>query len=308
MSLEFRAARRRASANPAFARFLEENDPIGPFINAKPRLLPGQRFNMGLNVFTEQPVTIALSLGDPSLATVPDHIESEQFYTHVSFEIVGRAVGETTLTATLGNFSVSTPVRVVKDEVTIKSLVGSSHEGHFQFIHELDTDNNFISIGMSGPVIGDTVVKLKSATPEVASVPEQIIIPDQSVGGEEFPLELHRVGTTLVSAECRGTSVEILIEVIAPVLRIESIEPQTIHAKIGEEYEVRITMSHEIVREIAITLEAPEQLQIPTAAIIRRGERSGTFKFRALQPMSPSDGVIGIRWRNALSGALVHAS
>jgi hypothetical protein len=306
MTATRRIGRRRGEANAAIASFLTETE-IGPFINANPRLIPGQRFEMGLNAFVEGAVAIPLTSSDPGVVTVPNEIAFSPDYSSTMFEIVGRTVGSATITATLGDEAVTTTVRVVKDQTDIASLVGASPQGPSgQFVYELSAADEDITINMNGPVVGDRIATITSGTPEVASVPESVIIPDGSNWPISFPLKLHSIGTTWITVSCREVTLETVIEVIAPALWISSIEVQRGRVRAGDDVEMTITMTDDTVRQTAITLIKHEKLEMPTALIIPRGKRSGSCQFRVLEDLSEGEQPLQVRWLNSLYLVGIH--
>jgi hypothetical protein len=290
----------RLLANPGITSIHAEDEPIGPFINANPWLIPGWRFEMGLNVFVNEPVTIRLTSSDPGIASVPAELMGWPDYNSVMFEIVGHRAGTATITATLGDVTVTTEARVREDTTQIKNLVGQSPNGPAgRFVYELGATDGEITINMTGPVVEERIAKIHSGTPEVASVPESIVIPGNTNWPQSFPLELHAVGTTRITVECRGVTLETIIEVIVPVLWIASIDVSQRKVRAGDEIDVTITMTDDTVRDIAITIEPDTQLEMPTGLVIPRGKRSGTFRIRVLENLSGLT-PLGIRWLHSL--------
>ena len=297
---------RRTPVKQAPTTFLEDS-PLGPFINAKPRLLPRQRFEMGLNIFVEEPAMVQLTSSDPNVVTVPDELAGSPDYSSVMFDIVGRAVGNATITATLGEFSVTTPVRVVEDHTDIASLGGLSPDGYAgQFVYELGMTDGEMSIGLNGPVIDERIATISSDTPEVVSVPESILIPGHTNWPQSFPLQLHNVGTSRIKVTSNGVTLETVIEVIPPVLRIASIEPPSIRVKPGDDVDVTITMTEETVCDIVLSLVRRIHLDAPRAVMVPKGKRSVTFRFHVREDFQTGDGPLGIRWRNSQHGVGVY--
>jgi hypothetical protein len=296
-----RTGRRPTLANPAITSFTEDG-PIGPFVNANPRLIPGQRFEMGLNIVVDQPVTVRLTSSDPSVASVPDEIAGWPDYSTTMFEIVGHSVGDVTITATLGDETVTTTARVKEDTTEIASLVGQTAGGNVaRWVYELGSTDGDITIGMSGVVVGgERIATITSETPEVATVPESVIIPDNSNWPTSFPLKLHAVGTTRITVTSRGVTLETFIEVIVPILWIADIDLQKGSGRAGDEMELTITMTDDTVRDTAITLHRHEKVEMPTALMIARGKRSGSVRIRVLEDLGGGEQPMQIRWLNSL--------
>ncbi|HWE84392.1 MAG TPA: hypothetical protein VG267_05575 [Terracidiphilus sp.] len=301
MTATRRMGQRPALKNPAIASVIEDG-PIGPFVNANPRLIPGQRFEMGLNIVVDQPVTVQLTSSDPSVASVPDEIGGWPDYSTAMFEIVGHSLGTVTITATLGDDTATTTASVKEDTTEIASLVGSSAGGYAaRWVYEFGSTGGEITINMSGVVVGgERIATVISETPEVASVPESVTIPDNSNWPTSFPLELHAVGTTRITVESRGVTLETYIEVIAPILWIADINLEKGRLRAGDERELTITMTDDTVRDSAITLHRHEKLEMPTALIVPRGKRTGSVRLRVLEDLGGDEQPLQIRWLNSL--------
>lgn len=185
----------------------------------------------------------------------------------------------------------------------IENLVGESLGYVGEFVYQLNETDAQITLNITAPVAGgDMVVTLASDTPAVASVPDTITFPDGCNYAMDVNLALHAVGTTIISASCRGKTVETLIEVIPPELQVVSIDPPFVRVKPGDDVDVTITMSEEVVRDTAITLHAQQrQVDVPGALVIPRGKRSGTFRIHARDWVDESRPMM-IRWRNNTMG------
>lgn len=300
MTAKRKIGSRRLAVNTGITSIHAEDEPIGPFINANPWLIPGWRFEMGLNVFVQERTVVRLTSSDPGIASVPEELIGWPEYSSVMFEIAGHRVGTATITATLGDVSVTTQARVREDKTEIKNLVGTSPNGPAgQFVYELGATDGEITINMSGPVVEDRIATIHSGTPEVASAPASILIPGNTNWPQSFPLALHAVGTTRITVESNGVTLEAMIEVIVPVLWIASIDVSHRKVKAGDEIDVTITMTDDTVRDIAITIEPDKQLEMPTGLVIPRGKRSGTFRIRVLENLSGLT-PLGIRWLHSL--------
>ena len=287
-------------AQPHIESIYTDRLPIGPFINANPRLISGQRFMMGLNVDVREPVTIALTSSDPAVATVPATVESSPDYGTVMFEIVAHAVGAATITAMVGEVAVTTRATVRPDTTEIASLVGLSPSGPAgKFVYELGMTDADLTINMSGVVIEERIATITSGTPEVVSVPSSVVIPGNSNWPTSFPLELHAVGTSRITVTSHGVTLETYVEVIPPVLWIASIELTTRKVRAGDDIDMTITMTDDTVRDTAITIEPDPRLQMPTGLVIPRGKRSATCRIHVLEDL---DGLtpLGIRWLHSL--------
>lgn len=294
----------------------EHDGPLGPFFNPEPRMFPHYSAVVAIAVRTATPATVALSTSNPDIATVPASAEvwfpqgGGQIPPYVGFEVDGHAVGTTTLTATFGEHSLSTDVTVLQDDGNLDNLLGNSPPGNSApFAYELfepGMDANLVA-NMTAPVVGEAVITITSETPEVASVAEKVILPNGQNWPAQIPMKIHRVGTTLITATCRGRTIETWISVIPPLLRIASIEPQHVAVRKGDDVAVTITMSEETVREIAICLYSKPKIKAPNALIIPRGQRSGTFHFQVLDHLDTGEGSIGIRWGNDLMGVDVYS-
>jgi len=301
MTPKRRIVRRPVLANTAITSFTEDG-PIGPFVNANPRLIPGQRFEMGLNIVVDQPVTVRLMSSDPTVASVPAEISGWPDYSTTMFEIVGHAVGDVTITATLGDDTVTTTARVKEDTTEIASLVGQTTGGYAaRWVYELGSTDADMTINMSGVVVGgERIATITSETPEVATAPESVIIPDNSNWPTSFPLKLHAVGTTRIEVTSRGVTLETFIEVIAPILWIADIDLQKGRRRAGDEMELTITMTDDTARETAITLHRHEKLEMPTALMIAQGKRTGSVRIRVLEDLGGQEQPLAIRWLNSL--------
>ncbi len=251
-----------------------ESGSIGPFVNANPRLTVGQRFDMGLNVEGGAPVTIELESSDPAIVSVPPEITTIEDSGVVMFEITAHKLGRVTITTTFNETKATTTASVERTRTDIASLVGATLNYVGSYVYELDSEGASIAVNTNGPVVKDMIVKTTSDTPEVASVPESVVIPVNDAGS--IPLQLRAAGTSIITASCEGVTLTTVIEVIPPQLRIASIVPNSVHVKAGDEVDVAITMTDNAISDIAITLQQHDQLESPTALVIPRGRNSGS--------------------------------
>ncbi|HVX39899.1 MAG TPA: hypothetical protein VHB25_10030 [Gemmatimonadaceae bacterium] len=295
-----RKAARPTLGQPNVRTTYSDELPIGPFINANPRLIVGQRFTMGLNVRVAEPVTIWLTSSDPAIASVPERLDVSPKYNTEMFDIVAHAAGRVMVTAVLGEVAVTTYASVGKDTTDIESLVGTSPNGPAgEFVYELGSTDAAIAINMSGPVVKERIATITSSTPEVASVPASVVIPGDSNWPVDFPLALHAVGTARITVTSNDVTLETMIEVIPPVLWIASIELSRTRVKPGDDVEMTITMTDDVVRDTAITIERHPQLAMPTGLVIPRGKRSGSVHIRVLDDFDGRK-PMGIRWLHSL--------
>lgn len=291
---------RPVPASPLVTTTFTDDVPIGPFINANPYLIVGERFEIGLNVDVTTPGTVRLTSSDTAVITIPDAVEVSPDRSTVMFEIVAHAVGRATISATLGDATVTTRATVREDTTEIESLVGDpAYRPLGQFVYELGRSDGRMVINMTGPVVDERIATIASSTPEVASVPDHVVIPGNSNWPQSFELSLRAVGTTWITVTSRGVTLEALIEVIPPVLWIASIEVSHARVRAGDEIDVTVTMSDDTVRDTAITIEHNDDLEMPTGLLIPRGQRAGTFRLRVGEGFDGRH-PLAIRWLNSL--------
>lgn len=244
-------------------------------------------------------VDIALSSSDSGIVFVPSTITVPAGSTSIAVPLAAVSPGSAQVTASLNGSSATSQVTVTAAPPTVVSLLPVTATATLG-------SSTSLNLSISAAQTTDTTVAISAAPGGIVSVPAFVIVPAGQTS-TPVPVTTLALGLAGVTATLNGSSASALVNVVPPPLQLTALEPATHTMTVGatSSFTVRINAAQLANSEIALSVDAPDVLQVPPSVTIAQGQLSATFTVTAL---ATGNAVISASASNTSRTASVHVS
>lgn len=224
-------------------------------------------FTVRINAAQVADTEIALAASNPSVLQVPAAVIIPQGATSATFSLTALALGDALVTASANGTSQSSSVHVSPQPAAIVSLLPSPLP-----LQQGATGSLTVTINVAQEV--DTTITLTNSAPEVATVPESVLIAAGAISAQ-IPVTAVSPGSALITASVNNTSAAATVEVTPPPPVVSAVEPATLSLPKGTPGTLRVVVSRapNAVTPVALVssdpaiASVPPQVNIPAGAL-----------------------------------------
>lgn len=224
-------------------------------------------FTVRINAAQVGDTEVALLASNPAVLQVPGSVIVPQGATSAVFNVTGLAVGDSTLTASANGTSKVSSVHVSPEPAAIVSLLPTPLP-----LQQGATGALTVTINVAQEV--PTTIALTNSAPEVAGVPESVLIAAGAVSAQ-IAVSALTPGSATVTATVNGTSASSTIDVTPPPPVVTTLTPEFLSLPKGTPGTMRVTVSRApnaatpvaLVSSDPAVASVPPQVNIPAGAL-----------------------------------------
>lgn len=229
-----------------------------------------------LNVAQPTNTDVTLTVDAPSILQVPPSVTVPANQLATVFTVTGLAVGDATVTATVGSSSKTALVHVIPPAPVAVSLLPSS-----QSIQQGATGT--LTFTINAAQLTDTVVLLTNSDATVLQVPPSVTVP---AGQTSAPLAVIGLtpGTATVSATLDGVTVSATVTVTQPPTLVTGITPATLSLPKGKPGTLRVTVSPAppAATDVTLTSSDASRVSVNSMVVVPAGSLFADFPVLAV--------------------------
>ncbi|MGH3755678.1 MAG: beta strand repeat-containing protein, partial [Pseudonocardiaceae bacterium] len=224
-----------------------------------------------LNVAQTTPTVVTLSVDASSVLQVPPSVTVPANQLSAIFTVTGVAVGDATVTATVGSSTRTALVHVIPPAPVAVSLLPPT-----QSIQQ--GANGTLTFTINAAQLTDTIVPLTNSNAAVLQVPSSVTVP---AGQTSAPITVTGLtpGTATVSATLGGVTVTATVQVVQPPTLVTGITPATLSLPKGKPGTLRVAVSPApaAATDVTLTSSDPSRVTVPPMVVVPTGALFADF-------------------------------
>src|SRR6266705_2263120 len=214
---------------------------------------------------------VLLATSNANIASVASAVSVLAGQVSAVIPVAGVSPGTAQITASLNGSSASSQITVSPAPPTVVSLVPATSTVSLGA-------STTLTLTISAAQSTDTLVPLSATPTGIASIPAQVTV---LAGQTTAPVAVGTLalGQAGITASLNGTTASAVVNVVAPPVAVTALEPASFTMNVGatSSFTVRINAAQTTNIQIALAVDNPSVLQIPTSVTVAQGQTSAVF-------------------------------